>query len=53
MQTETKMEKKNVVLKIKTYERLERYKVKVINEKKDPRITFDDVINYLLDKEGE
>jgi len=51
MQAETKLEKRNVVLKIKTYERLEKYKIKVINEKRDPRITFDDVINYLLDKE--
>jgi hypothetical protein len=52
METLTKLEKRNVVLKIKTYERLERYKVKLINERRDPRISFDDAINTLLDKEG-
>jgi len=53
MQTLTKLEKRNVGLKIKTYERLEKYKIKIISEKGDSRITFDDVINNLLDKESE
>lgn len=53
MQTLTKLEKRNVVLKINTYERLEKYKIKLINEKGDSRITFDDAINNLLDKENK
>jgi len=53
MQTLTKVEKRNIGLKIKTYERLEKYKIKLINEKEDSRITFDDAINNLLDKESE
>ena len=53
MQTLTKLEKRNIGLKIKTYGRLEKYKIKIINEKGDSRITFDDVINNLLDKESE
>lgn len=53
MQTLTKLEKRNVVLKIKTYERLEKYKIKLINEMGDSRITFDDAINTLLVKESK
>lgn len=41
--------KRNINLDIKTYERLEKYKVKLIGEKGDSRITFDNVINNLLD----
>jgi len=40
-------------LNIETYERLEKYKIKLMNEKGDSRITFDDVINTLLDKESQ
>ena len=49
MQSRRKVEKRNVVLKIETYERLDRWKIKLIIEKGDSRITFDDVINYLCD----
>jgi len=41
---------KTVALKCKTYERLTKYKIWLIKENEDPRITFDQVINALLDK---
>ena len=40
---------RNVVLKIKTYDRLEQYKVELVKRKRDPKVTYDDVINDLLD----
>ena len=43
--------KRNISLNIETYERLEKYKIKLMNEKGDSRITFDDAINILLNKE--
>lgn len=39
---------RNVVLKIQTYNRLERYKIELIKRKEDPKVTYDDVINDLL-----
>lgn len=51
MQNRKKVAKRNVVLKIETYEKLERFKIKLMSEKEDSRITFDDAINFLLDKE--
>ena len=45
------VEKRNVSLRIDTYDRLEKYKIKLISEKGDSRLTFDDAINILLDKE--
>jgi len=36
-------------LKIETYERLEKYKIRLMSEREDSRIAFDDVINFLLD----
>ena len=50
MQRRKEVKKRNVVLKIETYERLEKYKVKLISEKDDSKLTFDDVINDLLDR---
>ena len=50
MQNRKNVEKRNIVLKIETYERLEKYKVKLISEKEDSRITFDDAIDTLLKK---
>ena len=50
MQTKKKVRKRNVVLRIDTYERLEKYKIKLIGEKGDSRLTYDEVINNLLDK---
>jgi hypothetical protein len=51
MQDRKDVQKRNVVLKIETYERLEKYKIKLIGKKGDSRLTFDDVINDLLEKE--
>jgi hypothetical protein len=51
MQDRKDVPKRNVVLKIETYERLEKYKVKLIGEKGDSRLTFDDIINELLKRE--
>jgi len=45
---ETKVSR-NVVLRAETYERLDRYKAKLIGEKGTANISFDDVINTLLD----
>jgi hypothetical protein len=50
MQSRKQVKKRNVVLKIETYERLDRYKIKLMSEKEDSSLTFDDVINSLLDK---
>ncbi len=50
MQQRKDVQKRNVVLKIETYDRLEKYKVKLISEKDDSKLTFDDVINDLLDR---
>jgi hypothetical protein len=50
MQNRKDVQKRNVVLKIETYEKLEKYKAKLIGEKGDSRLTFDDVINELVAK---
>lgn len=50
MQNRKNVTKRNIVLKIETYDRLEKYKIKLMSEKGDSRITFDDVINFLLEK---
>jgi hypothetical protein len=50
MQDRKNVQKRNVVLKIETYEKLEKYKVKLIGERGDSRLTFDDVINDLITK---
>lgn len=42
--------KRNVVLRIDTYQRLDKYKIKLMGEKGDSSLSFDDVINTLLDK---
>ena len=42
--------KRNISLNIETYEKLEKYKIKLMSEKGDSRLTFDDVINSLLGK---
>jgi hypothetical protein len=51
MQERKNVQKRNVVLKIETYERLEKYKAELIGKKGDSRLTFDDVITELLDTE--
>ena len=40
---------KVVALKEETYRRLERYKLRLIHERKNPKITYDQVIRTLLD----
>ena len=50
MQRRKRVTKRNVVLKIETYERLDKYKIKLMNEKEDSKLTYDDVINDLLDR---
>lgn len=50
MQRRKRVTKRNVVLKIETYERLDKYKIKLMNEKEDSKLTYDDAINDLLDK---
>ena len=57
MQNRQNVTKRNIVLRIETYDRLDKYKIKLISEKGDSKLTFDDAINDLLDKasrmEGE
>jgi hypothetical protein len=40
---------RNIVLKSETYERLDKYKVKLIGERKTSNVTYDDAINELLE----
>jgi hypothetical protein len=49
----TTVKKRNVVLKIETYKKLEQYKVDLVKEKSDPNITFDDAITGLLEEHYE
>jgi len=44
--------RRNVVLKIQTYNRLEKYLVELVKRKGVPRISFDDAINELLNRAG-
>jgi hypothetical protein len=41
--------KRTVTLKPETYDRLDAYTAKVIYEKRTTKVTFNDVINSLLD----
>jgi hypothetical protein len=50
MQQRQTVGKRNIVLKIDTYKRLEKYKIKLINEKGTSQLSYDDVINALLDR---
>ena len=45
----TDVKTRNVVLKIRTYDRLEKYKVELVRRRENPRVTYDDAINDLLD----
>lgn len=40
---------RNVALKVETYDRLDKYKVKLMGELETTNVSFDDVINSLLD----
>jgi len=44
--------RRNVVLKIETYTRLEKYLVELVKKKGVPRVSFDEAINELLDRVG-
>jgi|GEM_PF-1120462 len=48
--SESEVKKRNVVLKMETYERLQRYLLELIQKRKTPRVTFDEAINALLDE---
>ena len=50
MQKRKPVENRNVVLKIETYDRLEKYKIQLITEKGKSQLSYDEVINSLLDK---
>ena len=50
MQERKNVQKRNIVLKIETYKKLEKYKAELIGKKGDSRLTFDDAINELIDK---
>ena len=41
---------RNIRLKIFTYKKLEKFKIRLMSQKGDSKITFNDVINDLLDK---
>lgn len=41
--------KRNIVLKIETYNRLEKFLIELMKEKSSHRITFDEAVNALLD----
>ena len=44
------VDKRTIVLRIETYRRLEDYKIRMINRRKDPQISFDEVVDFLLDE---
>jgi len=46
--------KRNIALRIETYERLERFLLELMRKRGTTRVTFDEAINALLDEhEGE
>ena len=50
MQNRKSVEKRNISVKIETYYRLEKYKIRLINEKGSSILSFDEVISNLLDR---
>jgi ABC-type proline/glycine betaine transport system ATPase subunit len=44
------VEKRNIVLKIVTYNRLEKFLIELMGKRGSSKITFDDAINALLDE---
>jgi hypothetical protein len=44
------VKKRNIVLRIETYKKLEQYKVDLVKEKGNPNITFDNAIMSLLEE---
>lgn len=49
MQNRKNVTKRNVVLKIETYNRLEKVLLQLMKDKENPRITLDEAVNFLLD----
>ncbi|MDF2955706.1 MAG: hypothetical protein OD815_001322 [Candidatus Alkanophagales archaeon MCA70_species_2] len=45
-----RVSKRNIVLKIETYNRLEKFLLEVMKKKGSPRVTFDEAVNFLLDE---
>jgi len=45
-----KVSKRNIVLKIETYNRLEKFLLEVMKKKGSPRVTFDEAVNFLLNE---
>ena len=45
-----KVSKRNIVLKIETYNRLEKFLLEVMKRKGSPRVTFDEAVNFLLNE---
>jgi len=45
-----KVSKRNIVLKIETYNRLEKFLLEIMKMKSSPRVTFDEAVNFLLDE---
>jgi hypothetical protein len=50
---ESKVKKRNIVLRMETYERLQQYLLELIQKRGNPKITFDEAINALLDEHEE
>ena len=44
------VDKRNIALKIETYDRLEKFLLELMTNRGSPRITFDEAINALLDE---
>lgn len=44
-----KVSKRNIVLKIETYGRLEKFLIELMKSKESPRVSFDEAVNTLLD----
>jgi hypothetical protein len=42
---------RNIVLKIGTYNRLQKFLIQLVREREIPRVSFDDAINELLDRD--
>jgi hypothetical protein len=48
----TSAKHRNVVLKISTYDRLQRFLVDLVKRRGTPRVSFDEAIAELLDRAG-
>ena len=46
----TNVSKRNIVLKIETYNRLEKFLLELMKDRESPRITFDEAVNALLEE---